>query len=246
MSTIIRIDKPVVIRFENRNIELQVEIKKNIDKFWNNAIKENPHLYNGQDYVVETLINVEDRIEMIVAKTNYAHYLYDERVGIIQEKYKCYAPWGGIILLTNDNYLVIGEMSKETSLPYGLQIPGGGVDESDINDGIIDINLTIKRELKEEINIDINEIEYKIKFMEYPSKTRNAYGFIGVGMLDLTKKELKQHFEDYKKYLTNNNLEVEFNRLIFLKKETALQELDNMSNYKRPYLRDLIKEVQKM
>lgn len=196
--------------------------------------------------MVETLINVEDRIEMIVAKTNYAHYLYDERVGIIQEKYKCYAPWGGIILLTNDNYLVIGEMSKETSLPYGLQIPGGGVDESDINDGIIDINLTIKRELKEEINIDINEIEYKIKFMEYPSKTRNAYGFIGVGMLDLTKKELKQHFEDYKKYLTNNNLEVEFNRLIFLKKETALQELDNMSNYKRPYLRDLIKEVQKM
>ena len=28
MSTIIRIDKPVVIRFENRNIQLPVEIKK--------------------------------------------------------------------------------------------------------------------------------------------------------------------------------------------------------------------------
>lgn len=40
-----------------------------------------------------------------------------------------------------------------------------------------------------------------------------------------------------------NNLEVEFNRLIFLKRENALQELDALPNDKRPYLRDLIKEA---
>lgn len=246
MSTIARIDKPVIIKFENRNINLPAEIQEKIDKFWNNAIKENPNLYNGQDYTVENVINSKDKIEMIVINTNYAHYLYDERIGVRLEKYRCCAPWGGIILLTKDDYLVVGEMGKETSVPFGLQIPGGGVDKNDIKDGIIDINLTIKRELKEEVNINLDEIKYKLEFMEYASKTRNAYGFIGIGILNINKEELEQNFKDYKEYLINNNLEIEFNRLIFLKKETALKELDDLPNYKRPYLRDLIKEVSKM
>ncbi len=245
MSKIVKVSKPIILKFEDREIKLPKELKDNIESFWTEAVKENPNLYNGQDYVVETVNETKDNIEMIVTKSNYAHYLYDERVGIKEDNYRCCSPWGGILLLTKDDYFVIGEMDKTTSMPYCLQISGGGIDIRDIENGIINIDSNIKRELKEELNLNLDDIDYKISFIEYPSKTRNAYGFIAIGKMNYTKDELKQYFEEYKEYLITNNLEVEFNKLIFLKKENALKELNNLSNCKRPYLGELIKEAVK-
>lgn len=125
MSKIVKVDKQVILKFEDREIKLPNEIKENIERFWVNAIKENPNLYNGQDYVVESVIETEENIEMVVVKSNYAHYLYDERVKIQEEKYRCCSPWGGILLITKDDYFVIGEMDNTTSIPYCLQISGG-------------------------------------------------------------------------------------------------------------------------
>lgn len=95
------------------------------------------------------------------------------------------------------------------------------------------------------MNLDLDEIDYKLEYIEYPSKIRNAYGFLAIGTINKTKNELNQHFEEYKEYLIRNNLEIEFNKIIFIKKENAIKELDKLSNCKRPYLRDLIKEVVK-
>lgn len=243
MSKIVRIKKPIILKFEDREIKLPDELRENINRFWKSAIEENPNLYNGEDFVVETVNETDDNIQMIVTKSSYAHYLYDERVGIKDERYRCCSPWGGILLVTSDDYFVVGEMDKTTSIPYGLQISGGGIDVADIENGIVNINSNIKRELKEELNLNLDDIDYKIEFIEYPSETRNAYGFLAIGKMSKTKDELQQYFEEYKEYLISNSLEVEFNRLIFLKKENAVQELDNLSNFKRPYLRDLIKEA---
>jgi 8-oxo-dGTP pyrophosphatase MutT (NUDIX family) len=134
-------------------------------------------------------------------------------------------------------------MDSTTSVPNWLQISGGGIDIADVKDGIINIDLTIKRELKEELNLNLDDIDYKIEFIECPSKTRNAYGFLAIGKINQTKEELAKYFEEYKEYLIQNNLETEFNRLIFLKKENALKEFDKLPNGKRPYLRALIEEA---
>ena len=246
MSTIKKISKSILLKFEDREITLPKELKENIKVFWGNAIKENPNLYNGQDYVVEAVNETKENIEMIVTKSNYAHYLYDERVGIKEEKYRCCTPWGGILLLTKDNYFVIGEMNNTTSMPYCLQISGGGIDCSDINNGIIDIDINIKRELKEEMNLNLEDIKYKIQYIEYPDESRNAYGFLAIGNIDKTKEELKKHFKEYKEYLLSNNLELEFNKLVFLSKKNAVQELDNMNNPKRPYLRELVNKAMEL
>ena len=95
------------------------------------------------------------------------------------------------------------------------------------------------------MNLNLDDIDYKIGFIEYPDKTRNAYGFLAIGQINQTKDELENHFKEYKKYLIKNKLELEFDRLVFLNKENALQELDGISKPKRPYLRDLIKESMK-
>ena len=245
MNKIVKVDKPIILKFEDREIKLPKELKSSIDKFWIDAIKENPNLYNGQEYAVETVNETNENIEMIVTKSSYAHYLYDERIGIKEDRYRCYSPWGGILLLTKDNYFVIGEMDKTTSMPCCLQVSGGGIDVKDIENGTVNIVSNIKRELKEELNLELDDIDYKIEFMEYPSKRRNSYGFLAIGTVSQTKDELENHFEQYKEYLIMNNLEIEFNKLIFLQKENALKELDELSNCKRPYVRDLINEARK-
>jgi hypothetical protein len=94
------------------------------------------------------------------------------------------------------------------------------------------------------MNLNLDEIKYEFKYIEYPGKKRNAYGFIAVGQLNMSKKELQKHFIQYCKYLENNNLEIEFNNLIYLKKGNAVKELDTYTNPKRDYLRELISKVE--
>lgn len=161
MSKIVKVNKTVILKYEDREIDLPIELKENIKKFWNNAIKENPNLYNGQDYVVETVNETKDKIEMLVVKSNYAHYLYDERIGIKENKYRCCSPWGGVLLQTKDNYFVVGEMNETTSMPFCLQLSGGGIDKKDIKNGEINIIANINREVKEEL-----EKHFK-KYKEY-------------------------------------------------------------------------------
>ena len=170
-------------------------------------------------------------------------YLYSERIGISDEKYKIIHIWSGILLETKDNYFAIGEMGDTTSVPGCLQIPGGGTSDEDIKGDILDIDDNLKRELKEELNINLDSIKYEIKYLEVPSKKRSVYGFLAVGKLNMTKEELNKHFEDYKEYLEENNLEQEFSKLVFIHKNNALKELDSLNNPKREYVREFIEKV---
>lgn len=246
MSKVIKIDKEIILHFQDIMIKLPENIQKEIDIFWNKAVKENPNLYNGQDFCVESIIETKEKIEIQVVKTFYSHYLYNERVGIKEEQYKCNSPFGAILLLTKDDYFVVGEMNSITSFPNGLQLPGGGIDINDIRENIIDINSNIKRELREELDLDLDNIDYKIEFMILPDTLSNAYGFIAIGKIEKSKEELIQHFNKYKEYLIKNNLEVELIDIIFLNKQNAVEELDKINKKKRSYLRDVINEAMKL
>ena len=239
-----RIVKSINLEYTGQNMNLPKDLNDKIEDFWSKAIIETPTLYNGEDYSVENVTEKENEIIMKVSKTNYAHYLYDERIGIDDEKYRCICPWSGILLITNDNYWVFGQASEKTSFPNGFQISGGGIDKKDIYNSKIDLTQNLKRELAEEMNLNLDEIKYEFKYIEYPDEKRNAYGFIAVGQLNMSKKELQKHFIQYSKYLENNNLEIEFNNLIYLKKGNAVKELDTYTNPKRDYLRELISNVE--
>ena len=241
-----------MIKRNNRTIDLQYtgqvknlpeDLQENINDFWDNATQENPHLYNGEDYVVDEVIEDENQITMKISKSDYAHYLYDERVGIEDEIYRSITPWSGILLLTIDNFWVCGQMNKTTSYPDGFQIPGGGFDKKEFNGTHIDLVQNLKRELKEEVNLNLDDVDYEFKYIECPTKKRNVYGFLAIGNINMSKNDLIIHFEDYKKYLEDNNLEVEFDNLVFFKKGNAVNELDSYNNPKRPYLRELLFEA---
>ena len=240
-----RIEKKFKLLYDDRVIDLPKDLKEKINIFWEQCVEENPTLYNGDDYVVEKYEENDDEIVMHVVKSNFSHYLYDERVGIADQRYRCISLWSGLLLLTSDNYWVVGQMNKFTSFAGGFQIPGGAIDKKDIKGSIIDIYETLKREVKEEVNLDLDTIDYKFEFLEYPTDRRNAYGFLAIGKLDMTKAEFEQLFKEYQDYLIKNNLEVEFEKLIFLTKGNAVKEYDAYNNPKRLYLRTLLSEAEK-
>lgn len=235
-----QIEKTIILKYEDRQINLPIEIKEKIERFWNELIKENPNLFNGENHCVESIIEKENSVEMIVVKTNYATYLYNERIGMPDKKYNIIHLWSGILLETKDNYFVIGQMDESTSVPKCLQLPGGGTSDEDIKNGILDMNTNLQRELKEELDLDLNDIEYKINYLECPSKERSVFGFLAIGKLNMTKDNLNKHFEEYKQYIKENNLEQEFSKLVFLDKNKAIEELNRLDNPKREYLQEFI------
>lgn len=241
---VIKLNKKIeVIKLDN-DLQLPLELENKIKSFWNEQLKDNPHLFNGEIWSVVGFEELLDRIIISIQKTNYAHYLYDERVSI-EGKYGCYNLNCGILLETKDGYYVVGEMSKNTSYARGLQISGGNLDDNDIKqDGQVDVVNTVKRELKEELNIDLYDVDivkqYEMKYMEIPTGRRHSYAPMMKGILTITAKQMEEQYNNYKKQLEELGEEVEFERLHFLKKENALEELAKLDNPKRPYIEALI------
>ena len=240
----IKLHKELEIVKREKDIELPEAIVQKIEMFWQKQVEENPHLFNGEVWSVTKFDELEDRIRLTIQRTNYAHYLYDERVGL-EKDLACYNLNGGILLETLDKKYIVGEMDKTTSYSKGLQIPGGNLDQNDIKeDGTVDLIGNIARELKEELNLDLFDRSiiqsYKMQYMELPEGRRHSYAPMLKGMLMMTEEEMKQYYKKYKEYLKKSNQEVEFVKLHFINKENAVTELDSLDNPKRPYLRGLL------
>lgn len=58
--------------------------------------------------------------------------------------------------------------------------------------------------------------------------------------IKMTADEFKKHFKDYNTYLKENNLEIEFKKLYFVKKEKAIDDLNKLNKPKRYYLVPLL------
>ena len=233
----------IKIEFKDEMIELPKDIKEQINIFWKQSKKANSSLFNGELICVSEYKETNKTIEITCKRTFYAHHLYDERVGLPKE-YDCHNLVVGCLLETSDNYYVIGEMARNTSVPNCLQIPGGNVDNTDIKEERVDILNALIRECKEEVNINLqdkNIVEsFEIKYISLPNEISNAYLIIAKSKLRMTKNEVIEYYKEYLKYLKDNNLEIEFTRLHFINKKKVKEELDRLKNPKRSYLEELL------
>lgn len=242
---IIHTNKKVITKTIHRKMELPKHLKEEIEIFWEEQVKDNPNLFNGEVWNVTKIEERENNIILTLEKTDYAHYIYDERHGIDDEKYFCHNLASGVYIVTSDGYGVIGELDDRTSYPRCLQVSGGGIDIKDMVNNEFDLVKTAERELKEELNIELNNkqqiIKYNFEYLEVPEGKRHAYSVLIKAISLLTVKELERHFNNYKKYLEENNGEIEFNKLHFFKIGKAVQELDKLDNPKRLYVRQMFK-----
>lgn len=235
--------KPIIVKRIDEKMNLPVELREKIDIFWQEQLQKNPHLFNG---IVWNVTKMEERpmeIELTVEKTDYAHYLYDERHGI-EDEHACHNLCSGALVKTKDNFLILGELDETTSYPRCLQVAGGGIDEKDRVADTFDMVKTAQRELKEEMNLDLqdkNQIEsYGFSYLEMPEGERHSYSVILKAKSNLTADQIEEHFEEYKAYLKQTNGETEFERLYFLPEGKAVETLKTLDNPQRLYVKQML------
>ena len=234
---------------KDEKIKLPEDLNKKINIFWEDAIKKTPSLWNGELLCVNEFVEDEKnkKIDIICRKSNYAHYLYNERIGI-EQKYSCSSLIAGCIFETSDGYYVVGALGKDTSYPGCLQVSGGSADNDDIFGERIDVLSTIVRESKEEINIDLNDKKlvdsWKIKYIDMPEEELKPHTYIifAKAKLKMTKDEMDKYYKDYLDLLEKNNLEIEFEKLYFISKNKITEDLNKLENPKRGYLEKVFLE----
>ena len=236
-----------IIKYEK--VKLPEELVLKINDFWKKAVKETPKLWNGEILCVNEFIENKEnkKIDIICRKSNYSHYLYNERIEL-DRKYSCSSLIAGSILETSDNYYVVGALGKNTSYPGCLQVPGGSADNDDISGEKINILRTIVRETKEEVNIDLNDKSmvdsWKVKYIDMPREELKpcTYIILAKANLKMSKDEFDEYYNDYLEYLKNNNLEIEFEKLYYISKNKITEDLNKLENPKRGYLEKVFLE----
>ena len=242
-------NKTLNIIVKDEKIQLPKEIKEKIQNHWESIKSKGTNIWNGEVICVADIKESKETVEIICKKSDYAHYIYGERIGLKKE-YECKNLSGGVLLETKDNYYFIGELDESTSYPHMLQTSGGNIDKVDIKEGKVDIRKTIFREVKEELNIDImdkkitNECKLKYMYISEEEEQPGVQIFAKV-KLNMTKEELEEYFSNYLAYLRTNNLEIEFGKIHFLKVHTSIKELEKFKNPKRNYYKPLIEEDSK-
>ena len=237
-------NKKVQVVLNNENIELPLELKTKINENFEYMKSQGANIWNGEVLCVSACNINDNDVKIICKKSDYAHYLYGERIGCPRE-YECKNLSAGCLLETIDGYYIVGELDENTSYPTMLQVTGGGIDKNDIFDGIINVESTIIREAMEELNVDLNNekeiLHNKLNYI-YISNEGEQPGvqLFSKSKMQMNAKEMDNHFNKYYNYLKQNSLEIEFKKLRFLKKENAIEELMRLNNPKRNYLVPLI------
>lgn len=237
-------NKKMQVIVKNEIIELPIKLKDKIKENFESMKKTGANIWNGEELCVSECNIEDDKVKIICKKSDYAHYLYGEKVGCPKE-YECKNLSAGCLLETGDGYYIIGELDDSTSYPNMLQVTGGGIDEKDIVGENIEIEQTIIREAREELNIDLNDkksiLYNKISYI-YVSEDNEQPGvqLFSKAKTKMTAEDMRKYFESYYKYLKENNLEVEFKKLHFFKKENVVEELKKLNNPKRNYLIPLL------
>ena len=166
-------------------IEISDELKKQVEDNWNNFVQEKNGYFNGDIFVITNKKENED-IVYEVGKAKYADLVYAKS----HKDLTILSLFASILFKTKDDYYVFIRNSHDR-----VNVIGGLASEEDFENGFFIPEKCLEREVKEEINLNINNkndvIDYKMKFITGPSNNENVFplGIVFTGILNYTKKD---------------------------------------------------------
>lgn len=212
-TQIYRCEKQLRININEEKIELKPEEieKKNI--FWKKSLSKNSKLFNGKVLSVDNIKYEENSIFLELNYTDYAHLNYIMNYGV-SEITPCRSVAAGALLITRDEFAIVGKMGQDTSFPGIIQCIGGGISEKDFENNISEVTLkTVIRECEEEIGIVLDKyVKEDLKKYVYIREKMSTFGVVYVINLELNRKQL------FEKYLNSKDkIDNEIEKLIPVK-----------------------------
>lgn len=215
------IKKPVIIHVSGDRVVLPSPLYKKIDQHWQKLVKANPRLHNGEVFTVVGVNETEQKIDIELAETNYAHYLYSHQVGGLGEL-MVRIIHSATLVITRDNKIIFGAMGMHTSRPGAIQCCGGGIDHNDITDGAVNIEGNTVKEIEEELGLNAYDKDLVEEFSPVYFKTGGPRGkmtLIYALRLKLSGLQFMKHYEHFAESLKGKHQEPEFGEIFCIAPE---------------------------
>lgn len=193
--TIERINDSIQLVNSDVVINLPILLSDKIDDYWEKICNENPHLRRGKTFCVKNVALSNDSITINLCESDYAHYMYTLNKGL-PAKYACRVCFGVVLVETSDNKYIVGEMNDMTATPNRLQLPGGGIEEKDIQNSIVDLKSNVIRELEEETGVTKNQL---VSCTPYYLKQGGTQDFIAIIYKAYCKNSAKEVLSNFNK-----------------------------------------------
>lgn len=208
--------KPLRLRVSSQQTHLPDKLQADIAAYWQERISENPHLFNGEAFTVVGFAETPEAIQVELSETDFAHNLYSENFDAGEHAYRvihsaCY-------VITSDNKIVVGKMSKHTARAGIICCSGGGIDKNDIRGNEIDLEHSTAHELREELGIDPYDTHVQV-FVPVFLKTggpRNKMTVLYELRTDLASDAFTQKYAAFTAELTKQHGDIEYERLFYI------------------------------
>ena len=154
--SVARIDR-LELTFVPKPWAFAIERRSEIDAFFETMRKEKPMLWNGRALLMHQQVLEAGVLRGEYLETDYASFAAWRHWGRPPAGVSdCF---GAGAIVARDGAMLLGVMGAETLNAGLIYFPCGTPDPDDIVDGQVDLDLSVRRELKEETGLDVAEFE---------------------------------------------------------------------------------------
>lgn len=213
--------KEITVRFSNKEAQLPEKIQIKIDSYWQELLDIGKPYKRGEVFTVTQKEVVGNAVNILVEKTDYAHYLYCQNKESLGE-YGVRIIHTAALVETADSYFLFGEMGPQTSRQGIIQLCGGGIDNNDLKGEYFDFKHNITKELQEELGIDVTDSSRVTYFDEAYFKEGGPTDKMTVifrVVLSDKKEEFLEKYNFFADRLKKVGEEPEFGEIITLEKD---------------------------
>jgi len=223
---IYKFNNNVKVHYTNKKVSLPQAYSDKMEEHWNSLLKKGDKFFRGDVFTITDISYCNESLSISVELTDYAHFLYTVHKGNFEE-YDCRVINTSVLVETADGKFVIGLMNKDTFAPQKLQFVGGGIDKDDINGEMLDLEHNIKKEIGEELGVDITDRNVVKSLSPYFFKEGGKSNFLSaIFKLDLVinEAELMDKFQAYNQGLISKGINPELSSLVLIKSDQASVE----------------------